>query len=114
MFTYNPLTENQVAAAFRFIIESQDEDPRDYGVDRLPAFASRRQGVFHTLRSALDDEELDARASIEDELIAHIDGEAQGDAGAGDDEADRRLDDREAELMLALSWEPSSARGEAL
>lgn len=68
---------DRIGPAWSFVLECEDEEPRGFGVDQLPAFPTRRFGVFRQ-RSHADatipsyDEE--ARMT-EDTLIARLDGE---------------------------------------
>ncbi len=68
---------DRIGPAWSFVIECEDEEPRAFGVDQLPAYPTRRFGVFRQ-RSHADatvpsyDEEA---RQTEDTLIARLDGE---------------------------------------
>jgi len=72
-----------IGTAWRFVLDCEDNEPRGYGVDHLPAYPTRRDGVFRQ-RSHADACEpwFDERArAFEDALIERLD-------GAGDEALD--------------------------
>jgi hypothetical protein len=79
--TARVLDFQHIGTAWRFVLDCEDDEPRGYGVDQLPAYPTRRDGVFRQ-RSHADATEtwLDERArGFEDALIARLDGEAGED-----------------------------------
>jgi hypothetical protein len=54
MPSFTVLGLNDIAIAYSFIADCADEDPREFGVDFLPAYSSRHHGVFE---ASLDTEE---------------------------------------------------------
>ena len=87
---------DDIGIAWGFVLECEDDDPRCFGVDLLPAFPTRRYGVFRQ-RSHADATVpwFDETARVyEDELVARLDGEI------GDDE-----DDEEPEAPPATDLE---------
>ncbi len=104
---------DRIGPAWSFVIECEDEEPRGFGVDLLPAYPTRRFGVFRQ-RSHADatipsyDEEA---RQTEDKLIARLDGELTDpdELEALDDElramTDAPDDDDEPEPAAALALE---------
>lgn len=74
MIPYSPLTCDHVATAWRFLDECEDDDPRSYGVDLFPAYATRRYGVFRQRQPQPPFDWVDRRGeSLEDAIIARLD-----------------------------------------
>lgn len=87
-----PYSFNDIGMAWAFVLDCEDEDPRSFGVDLLPAYPSRRYGV-HTLRHPVEDFAwLEARADVEDAMIAALD----------EDDDDDTFDDVEGERPAAV------------
>ncbi len=105
---------NDIGIAWSFVLECEDESPRSFGVDLLPAFPTRRDGIFRQ-RSHADatvpwfDES--ARA-YEDDLIARLDGEVASEVDEFEDEREETFapidSEEEVEVFddLACSPEP--------
>ncbi len=94
--TARVLDFQNIGTAWRFVLDCEDDDPRGYGVDHLPAYPTRREGVFRQ-RSHADACEpwFDERArAFEDALVARLDGEG------GEEELDEDLDEEAVALAV--------------
>lgn len=79
--TARVLDFQNIGTAWRFVLDCEDDEPRGYGVDHLPPYPTRRDGIFRQ-RSHADACEpwFDERArAFEDALVARLDGEGEGD-----------------------------------
>jgi hypothetical protein len=125
--TARVLDFQNIGTAWRFVLDCEDDEPRGYGVDHLPAYPTRRDGVFRQ-RSHADASEpwFDERArSFEDALVARLDGE-HGELELDDEELDEEAaalavvddvavwDDDDSPVWAGVEWAEGDDPAEGL